>query len=62
MKIYKERKDLIFKDSAAGLSEDERNRLKELDELISLFDPCDGEEMRRTRQLLEQIAKNMHHD
>ena len=62
MKIYKERKDLIFKDSEVGLSEDERKRLKELDKQISLFDPCDGEEMRRTRQLLEQIAKNMHHD
>jgi predicted ATP-binding protein involved in virulence len=62
LKIYKERKDLIFKDSSVGLSEDERNRLKELDELISLFDPCDGGEMRRTRQLLELIAKNMHHD
>jgi len=62
LKIYKERKDLIFKDSEVGLSEDERKRLKELDKQISLFDPCDGEEMRRTRQLLEQIAKNMHHD
>ena len=62
LKIYKERKDLIFKDSSVGLSEDERKRLKELDEQISLFDPCDGEEMRRTRQLLEQIAKNMSHD
>ena len=62
LKIYNERKTLIFKDSETDLSEDERKRLKELDEQISLFDPCDGEEMRRTRQLLEQIAKNMHHD
>ena len=62
LRMYKERKALIFKDSESVLSEDERKRLKELDEQISLFDPCDGEEMRRTRQLLEQIAKNMSHD
>ena len=62
LKIYKERKDLIFKDSAVGLSEDERNRLEYLDKKISLYDPCEGEEMLRVIKLLDEIAHSTHHD
>lgn len=62
LKIYKERKALIFKDSSVGLSEDERNRLKVLDEKISSYDPCEGEEMLRVIKLLDEIAHSTRHD
>ncbi len=62
LNIYKERKELIFKDSSVGLSEDERNRLKVLDEEISSYDPCEGEEMLRVIKLLDEIAHSTRHD
>lgn len=62
LKIKHERYDLIHKDAIEDLSEVERVRLKELDQKISLFDPCEGEEMRRVIQLLDEIAHTTRHD
>lgn len=57
--IFDERKRLVQKER---LTKEERERLSYLDKQISLFDPCDGEEMRRTRILLEQLTQSIHHD
>lgn len=62
MKIKRERYKLIRKDAIENLSEGERNRLKDLDEKISLYDPCEGEEMLRVIKLLDEIAHSTRHD
>lgn len=62
LKIKHERYNLIRKDAIVDLSEEERDRLKELDQKISLFDPCEGEEMHRVIQLLDEIANTTRHD
>lgn len=62
MKIKRERYKLIRKDAIENLSEGERNRLKDLDEKISLYDPCEGEEMRQIIKLLDDIAHSTCHD
>ena len=62
MKIKRERYKLIRKDAIENLSEGERNRLKDLDEKISLYDPQEGEEMRQIIKLLDEIAHSTCHD
>lgn len=62
LKIKHERYELIHKDAVEVLSEEERNRLKDLDEKISLYDPCEGEEMRHVIELLDEIAHTKRHD
>lgn len=54
--IIEERKQLIDKDS---LTIEERTRLTELDHQVSLYDPCEGGELRRARELLEQLSQNI---
>ena len=62
LKIKHERYELIHKDAVEGLSEEERNRLKDLDKKISLYDPHEGEEMRQIIKLLDDIAHPTSHD
>lgn len=62
LKIKHERYELIHKDAVEGLSEEERNRLKDLDKIISLYDPHEGEEMRQIIKLLDDIAHSTSHD
>ena len=62
LKIKHERYELIHKDAVEVLSEEERNRLKDLDKKISLYDPQEGEEMRQIIKLLDEIAHSTCHD
>ena len=62
LKIKRERYGLIHKDALEDLSESERDRLKDLDEKISLYNPCEGEEMLRVIKLLDEIAHSTRHD
>ncbi|MBQ7471608.1 MAG: hypothetical protein IJS97_04195, partial [Prevotella sp.] len=56
-----ERKKLIHK---GNLNAHEKDRLRFLDEVISMYDPREGGEIRRTKELLEQLANQIsfHHD
>lgn len=56
-----ERKTLIHK---GNLTAPEKERLRVLDEIISMYDPREGGEIRRTKELLEQLAIQIssHHD
>lgn len=62
LKIKRERYELIHKDAIEVLSDEERNRLKDLDKKISLYDPREGEEMRQVIKLLDEIAHSTCHD
>jgi len=62
LEIKRERNNLIHKDAVEDLSDEERNRLKDLDKKISLYDPREGEEMRQVIKLLDQIAHSTCHD
>ena len=54
--LYNERSGLIHK--ADNLTAAEQTRLNELDRQIAKYDPCEGGEMRRVRELLEQLSQS----